>query len=563
MKKTLLFSLLLTIICIETYAQGAYTISASSFLGDTSATEKVTGTVIQSDGTIIIAANMGSTRPGNINPLLLNGATAKSNGAILRLSADGKKVLAVTLLAAKVLDLTLDNTDNIYVAAGTDGVIKLNPTATTVTWKNQAGTYIHRVDVASDGYCAVLAPTNTTDPDGAGGNGKIYFYDPTGKEVKNFAGYNNSHDLCIDPVSKTIVLLGWRQAHTYSDPVQIAYIRGYDYTGAIKWTTYDWSADSASARYINRSENNMADTRGYRCCIGGDGKLYCAFECAGGNHIFRYSPHNIMTKVPVVGGDKYFDFYNTKSEHKTFFGRYNPANGDHLLGQQLLCRLTTGTGNALRVKGGAIKADETGRVFIGGSAAWGLPLTFNPFFANAYQGGSWMMVISADFKKRLYCTRLSPGGETNAIDARVIKKGSEPNIVWGGIVGMGTNPDSSLYTINSIQPKTGGGKNDAFFGVINPLSTALPQIENEEEEVLLYPNPAAEAFTIRYESPSSQKVKVVISNLFSQVISEAEYNLVPGANQMHIATGEMQNGLYFVTVISPASRVVTKVQLVK
>ena len=41
---------------------------------------------------------------------------------------------------------------------------------------------------------------------------------------------------------------------------------------------------------------NMADTRGDQITIGDDGKLYAAFEAAGGNHIFFYDPKDIMKR---------------------------------------------------------------------------------------------------------------------------------------------------------------------------------------------------------------------------------------------------------------------------
>jgi hypothetical protein len=72
--------------------------------------------------------------------------------------------------------------------------------------------------------------------------------------------------------------------------VQFAHLTGHGYDGAEKYHLYDWSADKEAPDFINKPTNNMADTRGYRVAVGADGTLVCAFEAAGGNHIFRYEP---------------------------------------------------------------------------------------------------------------------------------------------------------------------------------------------------------------------------------------------------------------------------------
>ena len=159
---------------------------------------------------------------------------------------------------------------------------------------------------------------------------------------------------------------GFRNAKAFDGkrtyPVQICYLFGYDYSGEKKWSAYDWSTDRDSDRFLNKPENNMADTRGYRCSIGRDGKLYAAFEAAGGNHCFRYSSVDIMKKVGMAGGDAHHSFHNSRAEHKTVFVRMEPGTGEYLAGQQFCGRLPNGRANATRVKAGDIIADEHGRV---------------------------------------------------------------------------------------------------------------------------------------------------------------------------------------------------------
>ncbi|MBC8033633.1 MAG: T9SS type A sorting domain-containing protein [Chitinophagaceae bacterium] len=467
-------------------AQAQYTIATSSFLGDAGSTDKVTGSRIQSNGTIVLAAIIGAAQPGNKTPVLLNNATSASAGAIIRLSADGKTVLSVTRVAAEVLDVALDNSDNIYVAAGTGGLLKLNATASTLTWARLPGIYVYRVDAGSSGNVVALKPSNISTAGTDAGSGTVYTFQTNGTQTGSFTGHRNTQDVAIDEASQTVILIGWRQANAFdgnrTEPVQIAYIRGYSYTGTLKWNDYDWSTDVNSPDFINRPENNMADTRGYRCAIGGDGKLYAAFEVAGGNHIFRYSTNNITTKVSIVGGDKYHQFFNTKSEHKTFFGRYEPSTGAYVRGQQLTNRLPDGAGNTIRVRNGAIGADATGRVYLGGSSASGLPITNDPLPAGSYSGGGWFMIMSSDFTSRLLVTRVNTSGEIGALDARVVS-GSNANFVWGGL----TKLSGLTYISNAIQGSAGGGTQDGFFATGKQGGTTPPPATTSL-------NPSADAY---------------------------------------------------------------------
>ncbi len=316
-------------------------------------------------------------------------------------------------------------------------------------------------------------PGNASDPDVAAGSGTTYTFDPDGTPLATFSGLQNTTDVCIDSVSQTVVQIGWRQTNAFDGtktyPVQIAFIRGRDFLGNIKWTDYNWPSNSSDPNFLNRYTNNMADTRGMRCSIGRDGKLYAAFECAGGNHIFRYSPHDLTVSVPVAGGDTFHSFSNTRSEHKTFFAAYDPATGDYLRGQGLINRLTDGSGSTIRVQGAEIRADESGRVYIGGTSASGLPIPGSPKYmaktgqvafnppVGSYTGGAWFMVLSADFKKRLYTTRLSTGGRTVAVDGREL--GGAPRGAWGG------NTASPLHTAEPVQIAS-AGLGEGFLAVL-------------------------------------------------------------------------------------------------
>jgi hypothetical protein len=89
--------------------------------------------------------------------------------------------------------------------------------------------------------------------------------------------------------------------------------------------------------------------------------VYGSAWCAGAEYD--------IAAASYLGGDAWHGFQNTRSKHKTFFTRYEPATGEYLLGQPFCCRLADGKGNAARVERGQIIADKIGRVYLSGTSA--------------------------------------------------------------------------------------------------------------------------------------------------------------------------------------------------
>jgi PKD repeat protein len=497
---------------------GEMDVSTASYLGTAVSSDAVRGVRILSDGDVLLAANL-DTALSAANTRLLNGATASTSGALVRLSSDGRTVRWVVRFAAAVYDLAIDDSDAAYVAAGTDGVCKISADGQMLVWRHLAGTYVHRVDVSGGGECVCLAPSSApSNADEAPGAGVIQRVLPDGTLGSSFAGRQNTLDICIDAASQTIVIIGFRQASAWGPPqeasaylpVQIAYARGLDYTGALKWSDYEWSAntgyDSATdsfvpganddaqgvtdqakldPRFLNRLANQMADTRGMRACIGDDGLLYMGFEAAGGNHIFRQSPVDLGAFGSIVGGDFFHQFTNTGSSHKTYVGRYAPSTGVLILGQQYATVIKSGatpSANALRLKAGDLSADASGRLCVAGASAYGLPMwpniyhapqpglaTFNPFSVSDYLGGAFVIIMSADFSRRLYCTRLATGGTTHGCDMRLLPGQSEARIAFGGSATLSAGP---AYTQDAIQPSPGYGSQDGHYAVLGGSAAA-------------------------------------------------------------------------------------------
>ncbi|MFP4164524.1 MAG: hypothetical protein ACLFQB_11095 [Chitinispirillaceae bacterium] len=475
---------LVLLLCAVTADLHAFTLSGVSWLGGSGDDDMAVGTCIQSQGTIVIAANINDASPGDATPALLNDAAETSSGAVIIVNENGTEIISVTRVASEVLDMATDSDDNIYIAAAQDGILKLDPSAQNLVYKKECGGYCLRLDAAEDGTVAGLNASGSN-------SGTIYVYDNEGTELGSFSGHRKTQDVAVSSTHNLVYYTGFRNANTSANPVQVCYIKACSYQGEEAWTNYDWPAhlldNSDGVPYGEvKPENNMADTRGYRLAIGLDGYLYAAFESAGGNHIFRYAPRDIMTKVTVVGGDMWHNWYNTKSEHKTFFGRYDAQTGDYVLGQQFCTRYYDKNkdrfnGNTMRVRDGNITADEHGRVYLVGPSASGLPMdkatgysekedevTYNPFDEKVYTGGAYLLIMSSDLSQRLYCTRLS-GGSTRGVAVRNVD--GNTTVAWAGDVSMlgtdfKTNPEWLLDTHNPIQAQRGGGEEEGFFAVM-------------------------------------------------------------------------------------------------
>jgi len=378
----------------------------------------------------------------------------------------------VPLLDGSIWDLALDDDDHLYVASGDAGLIALSADGSEIRWRAEVG-HVHRVAVAGD-RIAVLVPSNASDAETSGGAGTVHVFDTSGTALGSFPGHRNTLDLAVHAATRSVILIGWRQANasdgSATRPVQIAYLRSVAFDGTTRWTAYDWSTETDADDFLNRPENNMADTRGYRVSVGGDGRVYAAFECAGGNHIFRYDPLDISTRVAIVGGDRYHEFFDTRSEHKTFMAIYDADTGAYQMGQQLTGRLSSGAGNTVRVRSGEITADESGRVYLAGTAASGLPLSFTPPDTGDYSGGAYLVVMSPDLAERLYVTRIDPGGAAHQVAARSIE--GRTTIV---LVGETSDDGAETYASMAFQGASGGGV-DGFVtvfggeaGLLEPL----------------------------------------------------------------------------------------------
>lgn len=439
--------------------------TTSSFFGGVG-DDDIRGIVYQKNGTIVMVANVGNVNSLNIPTKFLSGATADSSGVIIRLATDGKSILSMTRLCTQVADLSVDGNDNLYVAACKSGIFKLNAMADTVRWRKTFSKTVHRIDAGISGKSVAMVASETDINDATLTQTVSYLHDANGNLMHQLNGVSQyGADVAIDEASQTIVRVGFKNFNTLGKigdietlPVYVPVVRGNAYDGTEKYVGYDWSSDFTSARWLNRSNNNMADARLNRCVIGKDGKLYLMGQIYGGNHCFRYDPFDIMKPAALVGGDNYFTLSNTGTESHAYFGRYDPATGIEDRGQTFTARLPNTKGNSVFVDQGAIDADSTGRVYLTGISAYGLPLTID-HIPGEYTGWAFALVISPNMATREMCVRLTSG------NGRAIAIQNNKRWVFGG----NSDNDQLIYTTNSLQTtnlSTTTKKWDAWFGII-------------------------------------------------------------------------------------------------
>ena len=389
--------------------------SLSTYLGGSATDEAFTGAVYLGDGTLVMSGIMDpGLFPGAVIPAYLNGSVAGDRGVVVRLSEDGQTVLSVTVVGTRVLDIDTDGSGRIFVAAGDDGVVVLDSTASTVLWANDYGApHVHRVDAADGGTFAVITSSVFDYLDEKINTGTNYVYDTDYVQLGTMGGIGAfTTDVAVDEATQTVVFIGWKnitnmEDDTGTNPVDIPGLIGRAYDGSEKWRGYDWGKQGDPRGWLNEPENNMADTRGCRVIIGPDGKVYAGIEFDGGNTPLRYSPLDITVPVSVVGGDPYHTMSNTSTVPKTFVGRYDPASGAYETGQWITNRLDNGNDNTLRIRNGNLFIDAAGRIHVVGGSAAGLPLTHDPLPGTGYTGGAYHLVYSPDFTSREYVTRLT------------------------------------------------------------------------------------------------------------------------------------------------------------
>ncbi|WP_410810153.1 hypothetical protein [Micromonospora sp. 067-2] len=413
--------------------------TAASYLGRDGA-DSANAVDISDDCAIVVGGRFTGFSGGTASTLGQGGA-----GAVLRLDATGRKPLGTTRLAGVVEDLEVRRGGGEIAVATDRGVFLLDPRATAARWRRDGAAT--RVAVGGAGTVAALTGNTVRVYDLRGTT--LATIRPTGRTVS---------DVAVDDRTGLIYVSGFRQVNAgRCVPVQIAYLHAYDRRGALRWRAYDHAAD--------RLGDLCADSRADRIAVGRDGRLYLAGETAGGNTIFNRSAADPSRPAPNVVIDSFTEASNTSNAHLTYLARFDPATGRQLAGQMVLARIDTKGNLGNTIKPYAITADESGRVYAGGVSAYQIAgrtrATLGGRRLAPYSGGdAWVLVLSADLRRRTTWTVFTDGG---AGAVRAVAAGS-------GIAAAAARVDKGqFWRTHSVQsgglPAGGAGYLAAWPGV--------------------------------------------------------------------------------------------------
>lgn len=460
-------------------ATNGFEVDVSTYLGSAGVEDAVHSAHLLANGTIILAGRFGALTAPGAQEYLLNGATAQSTGAVVRLSADARQVLSITRIGDIVADLAVDGQENLYCALGDKGVAILNTQASQLLWAKSFPKAAHRVDVSPGGYLAILTASEPNVLSQKIASATCYLFSPQRDSLSTFGGSSHyTRDICVDEQSKTVVTIGFtnygaRVCGGMSYPVDVPGYKGYSFSGEAKYSGYNYSSDKLNPPVSDTTcESNMADARGHRCIIGPDGYLYMSFEVDGGNYVFDNDPQDITKKVQLVGGDKHHQSYNSTTSPAQVFGRFDASTGSIIRAQYFCVRNDKGVVNSNYTRNGDIRVDTDGTIYLSGFSASGLPLTFDP--VGGYTGGAYLLVMNADFTTRLYCGRIGQAARINksesAVPIAVRTTNGKTAVLWSGSTNR--QPSSGFFTRNALQTQLVDSI-DGFFAFI-AKTQALP-----------------------------------------------------------------------------------------
>lgn len=420
--------------------------TAISYLGGTGA-DAIVGTVIQDDGTVVLAANFSGSQWAGKTPLVLNGADASSKGILVRLSASGRTVESVTRVASSIRDLDFDAAGALFVAAD-EGVIKLNAAVTRIEWHCKIEFPCVRLAVTRDGAVAVLTQKDRQ---------RVQLIGLAGAPTESFSLPFSANDIAVDRERKLVFVCGSRSGNVSKGEVGgVACLSAFAYDGKEVWKDYGF--DPASKFELG------SHTSGERLVLGRDGNLYGAFMAVGGNHIFSRDPKSLEVKVDLRGSDPFNQAHATGNTHITFVGRFDPATGALVASQQLLGRDKDKKGSSITP--GDIAADEDGRVYLVGQARQGGPATRDAFGKAEFSNQEGFLCIFApDLRRReFYSTFNATENGGSALRSVAARRFALSKRAAFSVTGDILPNAGGLRALDAIQSKP-EGQSEGFFVV--------------------------------------------------------------------------------------------------
>lgn len=418
-------------------------VCVSSYLGGPGE-EEAAGVAILPDGGILIAGSISDERDFGPAPQeFFDGGAA----LITRLSPDGKRIEGWSRIGDTITGLATSPDGKTIIVTGSFGAASLSPDLQELLWSTRLNAAA-KVDVADGGTSAHLVGETITllDPSGAGA-GKI------------IVDADYVEDVAISSDPELVFATGFKQV---GGNLQQPFLHAYTWEGELAWSAYDWSQTQAS--------DFGSDTRGYVVSMGLDGMLYFAGESHGGSTVFSKDPSDLEQDANNIA----FDDHNSTHNHNGaapigYFARFDPRTGEHLAGQFLVTRLSSGKGNAARIR--HIEAREDGVVLLGGQSSCCIPGADTKTIEGqqampGYAGGAFVMATDPEFASRLFWTTFS--NDATGVELSGVATRGESMTMLGLHSADRDNPDEltgSCITHDPIQETPAGGQSELHFAV--------------------------------------------------------------------------------------------------
>ena len=418
-------------------------VCVSSYLGGPGV-EEAASIALLADGGILVAGSISDPRDFGPSPQeFFDGGPA----LITRLSPDGKRIEGWSRVGDVITAMETSPDGNIVIASGSFGAISISPDLQEIIWNTRLNA-ADALAVAADGTSAHLTGKTITllSPDGEGAGGFT-------------VGADHVEDVAISSETNLIYVTGFQQV---GGNLQQPFLYAYTWEGALEWSAYDWDESEAL--------NYGSDTRGYVVSMGLDGMLYFAGEAHGGTTVFSKDPRDLSKDANNIAHDDHSRPHNHNGAAPIgYFARFDPVTGEHLAGQFLVTRLSSGKGNAARIR--YIEAREDGVVLLGGQSSCCIPGADTKTIEGQqampdYAGGAFVMATDPSLASRLFWTTFS--GDATGVNLASIAIRGESMAMLERHGADKDNPETltgRCIEHEPIQDEPGGGESELHFAV--------------------------------------------------------------------------------------------------
>jgi len=453
-----------------------YEVAASSLIGD-GGTDASVGAAILTDGRLVMAVNTGLQDFGGVSASAVPGASVTDRGTLVYLSTDGGTVTAMRKVGGEVFDFSTDGNDNLYVALGAEGAVKVDPDADAVLWRVD-DFEVHRLDAGALGFCALLGDPGAYD---FGGLHRLRLLDPSGAELLDRSIGLRAEDVGVSEERETLVISGFNIGFVSGSEFHLAFYQALAFNGSERYTGYNWTPEEWVA------QNPWEQTRSRTLSIGQDGNLHIVHVWTGkGYNCLARDPFDRAVQAPMLALDKYQNIESLRwgeegdSKKKLLLASYAIGDGSLLRIIPFTNYASQGPGTTRVESPGAIDVDPDGRFHFVGSGASKLPVP-PEYFADpadpetgaenaindGYAGGMFLGVMNADFSKRLYCGLIGRG----RFDAVATRRLNGETVAFT----VGRYSNNGFFRLNAIQPDLAGGQDGAFTVFNQPGTAGAPE----------------------------------------------------------------------------------------